>query len=316
MTFSPKLSLLLLVAPFLHPADLSDQVKQSTFRSDAGMVLVPVTVMDRNGKTIDGLQRENFTVFDNQVRQPIVSFGRDDSPASIGVILDVSGSMRNTLSLAQDVTHVFFKTANPEDEFFLLTVSSKPDAISGFTNDVAALERSVEGSRSEGMTALIDTVYLGLQAMRPAKWPRRAILILSDGMDNYSRYTKNELMQAALEADVQIYTIAVNNPSAGVAGAGIFRPAGALKPIDAARAHVGDNLLEEFSVKTGGLHFQVNSDREAQEAAIKAGEAIRNQYVIGYRAPESNASGKWHRIRVTADVPRTRISARNGYYSR
>jgi Ca-activated chloride channel homolog len=314
MISAPKI-VLLLAAPLLYSADVPEAVRPSTFRSDTGMVLVPVTVTDRSGKSIEGLQRENFTVFDDQMRQPIVSFGRDDSPASIGVILDVSGSMRNTLSLAQDVTHAFFKAANPQDEFFLMTVSSKPDAVSGFTTDIATLEKSVQNSRSSGMTALIDTVYLGLRAMRPARWPRRAILILSDGMDNYSRYSKSELMRAALEADVQIYTIAVSNPAAGASG-GIYRPVGALKPIDMARAHEGDNLLEEISVKTGGLHFQIDKESQATTAASKAGEAIRNEYVIGYRAPDSNASGKWHRIRVTADVPRTRVSARNGYYSR
>jgi len=317
MRLHSKLPLSLLAVFLLHSADLPEQIKKSTFRADAGMVLVPVSVTDRSGKTIDGLHREDFAVYDDQVQQQIVSFAREDSPVSVGVILDISGSMRNTLSVAQDVAHTFFKTANPDDEFFLLTVSTKPDAVSGFTTDVAALEASVLGARSEGMTALIDTVYLGLRVTRKAKWPRRAMLILSDGIDNYSRYTKTELMRAALEADVQLYTIAVNNPSAGFSGGGgIYRPVGALKPIDVARANQAGSLLEDLSNNTGGLHFAVDNGEQARAAAVKAAEALRNQYVIGYLAPDSDASGKYHRIRVKAGVPHTRVSARNGYYSR
>lgn len=316
MSFPSKLFLLLLTVALLRPLDAEDQLRAASFRTSTGMVLVPVTVTDRNGKTVNGLRREDFTIFDEHVPEQIVSFAGDDSPCSVGLVLDTSGSMRGKLGDAKELADAFFKTANPEDEFLLLTVSTKPESISGFTKDVEALEKSVQFTTAEGMTALIDTVYLGVRDMRRAKSPRRALLIISDGMDNYSRYTKSDLMREALEADVQIYSIIINTGDNGSTDGVPFRPSLAAKPIDQARQNQGPNFLEELSDKTGGLHYRAGNASQAQDAVRKAGQAIRNVYVIGYRAPGLDASGKWHRIRVKADVPHTNVSARSGYYSR
>jgi Ca-activated chloride channel family protein len=285
------------------------------FRTSAQMVLVPVTVTDHNGKTIEGLRAEDFNILEDQVPQQIVSFAAEDAPCSVGLVLDISGSMRNTLDAAKGVVRSFFQIANPEDEFLLLTVSTQPEAISGFTTDIADLEEVIGRTSSGGMTALIDTVYLGLNRMRKAKHPRRALLILSDGMANYSRYSKSELMRVALEADIQIYTIIIGNGSVGASTGTIpFRPALIRKGIDQEEQQ-GPRLLEELADKTGGLHFHVRNDTEAKEAATKAGRALRNEYLIGYHPPAAGATGKWHRIRVKSNVLKVNVYARNGYYS-
>ena len=287
----------------------------AAFRTNAQMVLVPVSVTDRNGRTVEGLRAENFKIFEDQVPQQILSFTAEDAPCSVGLVLDVSGSMRNTLGSAKSVVQSFFQTANSEDEFLLLTVSTQPDTISRFTTDIASLEDSVERASSGGMTALIDTVYLGLNDMRKARQPRRALLVLSDGVDNFSRYSKEELMRVALEADVQIYTIIVGNGSGGGSPGIPFRPSMVGKPIDQARERQGPLLLEELSDKTGGLHFRVQNDAEAQEAAAKLGRALRNEYVIGYQPASPGATGKYHRVHVKSNVPKANVSARNGYYA-
>jgi Ca-activated chloride channel family protein len=290
---------------------------RATFNANSQMVLVPVTVTDHNGKTIEGLRAQDFTVLDEKMSQEIVSFSIEDAPSSVGLVLDISGSMANTLGTAKEVAHAFLETANPEDEFLLLTVSTQPEAFSRFTADIAALEESMNFTRAGGMTALIDTVYFGLNGMRKARQPRRALVILSDGMDNYSRYSQSELMRVALEADVQIYSIIINNGSSSApSGTVPFRPSMAAKPWDQARERQGPNLLEELSNKTGGLYFHVRSDSAAKEAAIKVGEALRNEYVIGYRPSDSGLSGKWHRVRVKSSVPKVNVYARDGYYSR
>jgi len=321
-SFSPRavstialLAFLLFLSWNASPAEGAP--KPAAFRADAQMVLVPVTVTDRNGKTIEGLRAENFNVLEDRVLQPIVSFAAEDAPCSVGLVLDISGSMRSTLGAAKDVAHAFFQTANPLDEFLLLTVSTQPEAVSSFTTDTAGLEAAIEHTSPGGMTALIDTVSLGLHCMRKARQSRRALLILSDGVDNYSRYSKGELMRVALEADVQIYTIVVGDGSAaGFSGTIPFRPSLAAKPIDQARAHEGPHFLEELSDNTGGLHFNVRSDTEAKEAAIKIGRALRNEYVIGYRPPTSGPTGKWRRVHVKSNVPKVNLYARQGYYSR
>jgi Ca-activated chloride channel family protein len=285
------------------------------FRASAQLVLVPVTVTDHNGKSILGLRAKDFNILEDRVAQPIKSFSAEDAPCSVGLVLDISGSMRNTLAAAKGVAHSFSQTANPQDEFLLLTVSTRPEAVSRFTTDISDLEESIERTSPGGMTALIDTIYLGLNHMRKANQPRRAVLILSDGMDNYSRYSKGELMRVALEADVQIYTIIVGNGSAGATTGIPFRPSLIAKPIDQAREREGPNMLEELSDKTGGLHFHVRNDAEAKEAATKVGRALRNEYVIGYQPPSSGATGKWHKVRVKSNVPKVHVYARNGYYA-
>jgi Ca-activated chloride channel family protein len=297
--------------------DAQSVAMPANFRASTQLVLVPVTVTDRYGKSIEGLQAKDFNILEDQVSQQIVSFAADDAPCSVGLVLDISGSMRNALDSAKGVAQSFFRTANPEDEFLLLTVSTQPDATSGFTSDIADLEESIGRTKPNGMTALIDTVFLGLNRMRKAKRPRRALLILSDGMDNYSRYSKSELLRLALEADVQIYTIIFDNGIPGASTGSVpFRPIMIRKPGDQGEQHEGAHLLEELSEKTGGLHFHARNDTEAKEAAVKAGRALRNEYVIGYQPASSGDTGKWHRIRVKSNVPKLNVYARNGYYSR
>jgi Ca-activated chloride channel family protein len=280
------------------------------------MVLIPVTVTDHNGKTIEGLRVENFNILEDQKPQRIASFGSEDAPCSVGLVLDISGSMQNTLSAAKGVVQAFLRTANPDDEFLLLTVSTQPVTAPGFTTEIGALEKAIEFTKPGGRTALIDTVYLGLSRMREARRPRRALLILSDGIDNQSRYSQGELMRVALEADVQVYSIILPDNSGGATGNTIpFRPRLVGKPIDQARERQGPDLLEKLSDRTGGLHFRVSNDAQAQEAAIKVGTALREEYVIGYQPPDSGSTGKWRRVSVKSNVPKVNVHARNGYYA-
>jgi Ca-activated chloride channel family protein len=309
-------SLLLLV--ILEESHAQKVNMPATFSTDAQMVLVPVMVTDHNGRTIEGLRAEDFNVFDNQALQPILSFTNEDAPCSVGMVLDISGSMRTTLGSAKRAAESFFQTTSPDDEFLLLTVSTQPAAGPEFTADPTVLEESISYTRPGGMTALIDTVYLGLNRMRKASHPQRALLILSDGFDNYSRYSKSELLRVALEADVQIYTIIMDTGMGGgssSAGTVPFRPSLVRKPGDQAADRQGPMLLEELSDKTGGLYFHARNDAEAREGMRKAGQALRNEYMIGYRAIPSGAAGKWHQIRVKSTLPRVNIHARSGYYA-
>ncbi len=227
MTVPMALRLSCIAPLFLLACELDAQPKTmpAAFRSDSQMVLVPITVTDHNGKTVQGLRAQDFNVFEDQVPQQIMAFTSEDAPSSVGLVLDISGSMRSSLAAAKSVAQSFVKTANPADEFMLLTVSSQPEAIPGFTTDTAALQDNIAATTSGGMTALIDTLYLGLNRMRKASQPRRALLILSDGVDNYSRYSKGELMRVAFEADVQIYSIIVDNGAANAVSPTVpFRP--------------------------------------------------------------------------------------------
>jgi Ca-activated chloride channel homolog len=287
----------------------------TVFRANSQMVLVPVTVTSHNGKTLPGLHPENFAVLEDRVPQRIVSFTAGDAPCSVGLVLDISGSMRNTLGLAKGVLPSFFQAANADDQFLLLTVSTQPAAVSDFTSDVAGLEESIGRTNPKGMTALIDTIYLGLNQMRKAAHSRRALLVLSDGRDNFSRYSKSELMRVALEADVQIYTIVMGDRAGGASSGVPYRPGLAAKPIDQARDRQGALLLEELSEKTGGLHFRARSDAQAQEAVSEVARALRDQYMIGYQPHNPGQTGTYHQVRVKSNVSKANVYARSGYYA-
>ena len=286
------------------------------FRTNAEMVLVPVTVTDRNGKTIDGLRADDFKVFDDKRSQKIASFAVEDAPCSVGLVLDISGSMESTLRQTKDIAHAFFEASNPDDEFLLLTVSTEPAATARFTTDTAALEESIAFAPTGGLTALIDTVYLGLGSMKKAELPRRALLIISDGKDNHSRYSESELMSVALEADIQIYTIIMDTGSGGLSSSSApYRPSMVAKPWDRAAENRGPEMLEKLSDQTGGLHFRVHDNADAKEAVMKIGRALRDEYVIGYRPQDLDKSRKWHRIRVKLNTTGKHVHARTGYYS-
>ncbi len=312
-----RLSCLVLALLFaLVKSDAQTVPGAANFRTSTRMVLVPVTVTDPYGKTILGLQAKDFNIFDDQAPQQIVSFATEDAPCSAGLVLDISGSMQSTLGVVKESALSFVRSANPDDEFLLLTVSTLPAAGPEFTTDTGALEQSIAYTRPGGFTALIDTVYLGLNEMRRARHPQRALVIVSDGMDNHSRYSKAELLRAALEADVQIYTIIIDNGAGASPGNTIpFRPSMIAKPGDQGAARQGPSLLEELAGKTGGLYFHARSGAEAREGMMKVSQALRNEYVIGYEPAETAASGKLHRIRVKSKVPKVTVHARSGYYA-
>ncbi len=309
-------SLALLMLLTAGEVEAQKAVNAPTFHSSVEMVLVPVTVTDRDGKTVEGLRADDFNISDDRKPQKIVSFSSDDVPCAVGLVLDISGSMEQTLSQAKEIVEAFFGSANQDDEFLLLTVSTQPAALPAFTTDTAALEESIGFVKPGGLTALFDTVYLGLNRMREAQRSRRALLIVTDGGDNHSRYSEKNIMSVALEADVQIYTIVFDNGLAGLGtSATPYRPALIKKPWDEAEERQGPEMLKKLSDRTGGLYFRVRSTDEAKEDAIKAGRALRNEYVIGYHPPDSGTSGRWHRIRVKSRVSNVDVHARNGYYS-
>ena len=271
------------------------------FRADGTLVLVPVTVVDRRGAMVNGLGSGAFTLTEDGVRQPVRAFSEEDAPVSIGIVLDLSGSMKGYLDTAKESLRSLMNDANPADEAFLNAVSTHPRAYSGFTLDFNELLHRVAFEGAGGDTALIDTVYGSLQELRSGRQTRKALLVVSDGMDNHSRYSRQELMDLAMESDAQVYTIAVGNAAAPFS-----------KPIQQAEEKRGLLFLDELSQKTGGLGFIVHSQTDIREASASIGRALRNQYTIGY-APTAAHSGQWRRIRVKVEGSGMRAYARAGY---
>ena len=177
-------------APDLDPAF---DTHTKPYKKDVELVLVPVTITDPLNRLVTGLDRENFNLFEGKDRQEIKTFSSEDAPVSIGVIFDMSGSMSSKIERAREAVVEFFKTANPQDEFFMITFADKPEEISDFTSSVDDIQGKLIYTVPRGRTALLDAIYLGVTKMRQAKYPKRALLILSDGGDNHSRYTEGEI---------------------------------------------------------------------------------------------------------------------------
>ena len=269
---------------------------------DVDLVLVPVTITDPMNRLVTGLEKENFQLFEGNSSQEIRSFSSEDAPVSLGVIFDSSGSMTSKMDRAKDAVVEFFKTANPQDEFFMITFNDEPDAVSDFTNSVDEIQNKLVFAIPRRRTALLDAIYMGISKMRQAKYAKKALLIISDGGDNHSRYTENEIKSVVKEADVMIYAIGIYD-----------RYASALEE------RLGPQLLTEISELTGGRAFTIDNPNDLADVATKIGVELRNQYVLGYRPTKATRDGKWRKIKVKLlppkGLPPLRVYARTGYYA-
>jgi VWFA-related protein len=272
--------------------------QQATIRVDTNLILVPVAVNDALNRPVTGLERENFRVFEDKVEQKIAQFAMDDEPVAVGLVFDTSGSMGSKLQRSRMAAAQFFKTANPEDEFFLVEFDNSPRLEVPLTEDTGQIENQLVFSQSKGSTALLDAIYLALHEMKRSKKNKKALLIISDGGDNHSRYTVNEVRNLVRESDVLIYSI-------GVFGGG-----------STAEEAGGPGLLANISEQTGGRMFEANP-AELPDIAQKIGVELRNRYVIGYSSQNQVRDGKYRRIQVVVvpprGLPKLRAHWRTGY---
>ncbi len=279
--------------------------RRSNIRVDSTLVLINVTVVDPLNRFVTGLDREHFRLFEEKVEQTVSHFASEDAPLSVGLVFDASGSMGAKLQKSRQAAAQFFKTANPEDEFFLVQFNDRPQMVVPFTTNTDEIQNRLTFTQAKGRTALLDGVYMALHHMKKARNPRKAILILSDGGDNSSRYTESEIKNLVREADVQIYAI------------GIFEPVSARGRT--AEELAGPGLLTEIAEQTGGRHFPVENINELPDIAAKIGIELRNQYVLGYAPTNQEKDGKYRRVQVRLVQPRglppLRTFARAGYYA-
>ncbi len=226
-------------------------------RVNKTVVLINVTVTDPLNRFVTGLEKEHFRLFEDKIEQEITQFSSEDAPISIGLVFDTSGSMGPKLQKSRQAAAEFFKTANPSDEFFLVQFNDRPELTVPFTTDTDKLQSTLTFTQSKGRTALLDSVYLAMHEMKKAHNPRKALLIISDGGDNSSRYTETEIKSAVREADVQIFAI------------GIFESMASRgrTPEEAS----GPSLLNELAEQTGGREYPVENVAELPDIAAKIG---------------------------------------------
>jgi Ca-activated chloride channel family protein len=276
--------------------------RERPLQMDVNLVLVPMTVTDPMNRLVTGLEKENFAVYDNSIQQAIKTFSVEDAPVTIGIVFDLSGSMSSKFARARKALTAFMRTCNPLDEFFVVGFNDRPAVIVDYTSDVDDVEARMVMVRPENRTALIDAVYLGVDKLKSAKYDRKALLIISDGGDNRSRYTENELRRMVRESDVQIYSI------------GIFD---AYAPT--VEEQMGPILLNDICEMTGGRLFRISDMGDMSDIATRISAELRNEYVIGYRPSEVKHDGNWRKLKVRLipppGLPALDVHYRQGYYA-
>jgi len=271
-------------------------------KQNVDLVLVPVSVTDGRQRLVTGLDQSNFQVLEGKKVQEIRHFSNEDAPVSLGVIVDTSGSMKDKMERVREAVTQFCEIANVQDEFFMITFSDEPHVATDFTNTAEDIERELLYIHSKGRTALLDAIYLGIEKMRQARYSKKALLVISDGGDNHSRYGEREVKSAVKESEVMIYAI------------GTFD-----RYVSTQEEMVGPGLLANVTQVTGGRAFTLEDPNEMPAVAHRIGTELRTQYVLGYRPQKAPHDGKWHKISVKLKLPAKlsflRVHAKTGYYA-
>ncbi|MBV8844636.1 MAG: VWA domain-containing protein [Bryobacterales bacterium] len=301
-------------APGENGIDVKPRARQASFtrpdappaeiRIDSSLVEIPVHVTRHDGSTVTNLPKEQFRVTEDGVEQKITSFNQDDAPLSIGILFDSSGSMHNKISKSSEAAATFFKTANLQDEFFLVEFNERPKLTVPFTPDSSAIFQRISHIKPFGRTSLFDAIHLALVHMKQAKNLRKAIVIVSDGGDNRSRFTATQVKNAMAESDVQLYAM------------GIFEHDTRKLPQEEQN---GPRLLDELADQTGGHLYSVEALDELDAISERISRELRNEYVIGYSPANPIRDGKYRHVRVQVTPPPElhdlRTYYRHGYYA-
>ena len=294
------------VVPRISPAHIPEQPAsppEGLLRVDSALVLIPAHVTNRAGNPVTDLGLESFHLYEDDVEQTIASFSAEDEPVSVGLLFDSSGSMRNKMDKASEAAARFFTTANTDDEFFLIQISGRPKLIARFSSDTEDLLQKIHRFRPGGQTPLFDSIHMALKQMRNARNNRKAVVILSDGGDNWSTHTFRQIREDLIESDVQVYAI------------GIFDD-------DFTRNHSpeeakGPMLLNALASQTGGRLFSVTNLDDLPDIGAQISRQLRQQYVLGYYPRNETHDGKYRRVKVKLSLDRAslRVSFRTGYYA-
>ena len=272
----------------------------AVLQSHVNLVLVPVSVTDKRDHSVVGLDKDDFQLSENNRPQRIHSVSLENEPSSIAIVLDLSDSMENKISRALLAIHALLANANAEDEFLLITFSDRPRVAAGFTSSTDEIESVLLSATVAGHTALIVAIDLATTKMQEAKYSRRAIVLISDGGDNHSRETIENLERDLQERDLLIYGVGLYDLS-----------------LVTAEQILGPRLMTELSEKSGGTAFDARDRRDIEQAASSIANQVHWRYLLSYYPDKKPDDGKWHTIRVTLlvrDKKHLHVHAKTGYY--
>ncbi len=275
----------------------------TVFRADTRLVVLPTTVMDKNGHLVTNLPREAFTVFENGVQQEIKEFKREDVPVSMGLIIDNSGSMRDKRAKVEAAALALVKASNPDDEVFIVNFNDEAflDNPHGkdFTSDIKEMEDALTRIDSRGGTAMRDAIRMSIDHVKEkAHKDKKVLVVVTDGNDNSSVVSLEDLVKAAQQSEVLIYAV------------------GLLSDEERREANRAQKALEALAEATGGETFFPRDVSEVERIATQVAHDIRNQYTIAYTPLNQAMDGSFRQIKVTVKAPgNPTVHARSGYYA-
>jgi Ca-activated chloride channel family protein len=280
------------------------------FNADTSLVLIPATVTDSLNRFVLGLHKEDFHLLEDGAEQTIAHFSGEDAPLSVGLIFDTSGSMGDKLRTSRQAAFRFLETMNSQDEVFLVEFGDKAELAAGFTSKVEQIEKTLTALQPGGLTAMLDGAEMALREMKKAKNPRKAIVIISDGGDNNSKYSAKEIQALVRQADVQIYAMGIFEPSLSYS---LNIPGLSKEEVS------GPRLLAELAEQTGGRAFTASNPEDLPSIATRIGIELRNQYVLAYSPSNKDKDGKYRKVEVKvtqpASMPGLKLRWRLGYYA-
>ena len=283
---------------------------QFTLNVDVEVVLLPVSVLDRDGDPVHGLEQEHFRVFEDGVEQEITLFRHEDVPISVGLVIDTSGSMRAKRERVASAALVFIGESNREDETFIVTFNDQAFLEQNFTYSLGNLVDTLENLDARGETALNDALWVSLDEMEErGRMDKQAILVITDGEDSASRYGINPVMERLRQTDAVVYIVGLMelNDDRG----GLFRRS----PSSRAR-----RALREMADASGGQAFFPETLDEIVEVCRRIAHDLRNHYTIGYTSTNRELDGSWREVEVEIEAPRgfprLEINTKRGYYAR
>lgn len=295
---------LLLLAPQDVKHDTPAVPVKGSIRVDVDLTTVDVSVLTVDGRFVTGLGPGHFRVFEDKIEQEIIYFSSDDAPVSVGIVFDASASMKNKMGGSKQALMEFVKTSNPLDEFFLVSFSDTAQLVEPFTSSPEELETKLLTVEGQGQTAMFDGLYLALAELRMAKYGRRALIIISDGGENHSRYSYSYIKSASRECSCQIYAI------------GLFNPVSDRPTVE---ERYGPIVLEDIVEATGGRGFSVKEPKDFTDIARAISLTLRNEYVLGYHSSNHARDGRWRKIKVKTQgipkkIPPLVLRVKSGYY--
>ncbi len=283
--------------------DIKLQKPKDDIRIGTSIVNVTVSVTDPYGRFVTGLGKDHFELFDDKVKQQIAHFTDDDAPVSLGIVYDVSGSMKERVGRSIRALRRFIETSHADDDFFLIGFNDRAKLVQDFTTSGDSILGHLLFANPHGSTALYDAAYIAVEKVQQGRQTKKALLIISDGQDNNSRYTYKELRNRVKEADVQIYAIGITDPA------------------NDTLAGFGRSVLEEITRMTGGRAFFPNAYNEPElvEICTRIALELRHQYSVGFYPTNIQSEAKWHKVQVKVNPPRglgrLSLSYRDGYQS-